>query len=464
KYPTPEAKAAVKRIGPSQNLPKRIGDDLLSAVSKGRDLSSVFSSFFDNAINKNNQLEDNLNLEGSLSFKGFINLEELDISNQKITALDIADCSQLRDLNCSNNQLTNLDLANNQQIEQINFSSNQLTNLNLKGLTKIEKIFCSGNKLANLEFLKDIDPTKVLTLRMDNNNFPAQDLSCFTPFTKLQRLFITNNPFYGSLKPLRNLTEIKEIGITGTNVNSGLENLHEDFFKVNAVNNAASSLGLTGGYFKRIIQCSEKLAEQLKDYEEKNIESLALNKDHPAAEIYNHPYSPNTPPLIKGYENISKRKIKLSPNIDNLDNYLKPYDIVKRKMSIPEDFLKGETEIEIEHPFIPFKRLELIEKQIDIAIKAKYGEKQYHLLKNNCEHFAKMCVYGLGISQQSKMANAISKDSAYLLKAIQETNDFFEKLQEKEILEKNSQEDLQKNLTAFNNQPKRVNASPEQQN
>ncbi|CAJ0761225.1 16475_t:CDS:2 [Entrophospora sp. SA101] len=133
-------------------------------------------------------------------------------------------------------------------------------------------------------------------------------------------------------------------------------------------------------------------------------------------------------------------------------------------MSIPEDFLKGETEIEIEHPFIPFKRLELIEKQIDIAIKAKYGEKQYHLLKNNCEHFAKMCVYGLGISQQSKMANAISKDSAYLLKAIQETNDFFEKLQEKEILEKNSQEDLQKNLTAFNNQPKRVNASPEQQN
>ncbi|CAJ0845836.1 4353_t:CDS:2 [Entrophospora sp. SA101] len=266
-------KAAVKRIGPSQNLPKRIGDDLLSAVSKGRDLSSVFSSFFDNAINKNNQLEDNLNLEGSLSFKGFINLEELDISNQKITALDIADCSQLRDLNCSNNQLTNLDLANNQQIEQINFSSNQLTNLNLKGLTKIEKIFCSGNKLANLEFLKDIDPTKVLTLRMDNNNFPAQDLSCFTPFTKLQRLFITNNPFYGSLKPLRNLTEIKEIGITGTNVNSGLENLHEDFFKVNAVNNAASSLGLTGGYFKRIIQCSEKLAEQLKDYEEKNIES-----------------------------------------------------------------------------------------------------------------------------------------------------------------------------------------------
>src|SRR6185436_6820501 len=99
-------------------------------------------------------------------------------------------------------------------------------------LTKIEKIFCSDNKLTSLEFLKSLNPTKILTLRMENNNFPKQDLSCFAPFVKLQRLFIENMPFCGSLKPLGNLTEIKEIGVVGTEIDSGVEYLPEDFFKV----------------------------------------------------------------------------------------------------------------------------------------------------------------------------------------------------------------------------------------
>jgi hypothetical protein len=62
---------------------KRVGDDLLSAVTKGRDLSSFFSSVFDGIASKNNKIEDNTVLEGPLSFKGFVNLEELNISEQK---------------------------------------------------------------------------------------------------------------------------------------------------------------------------------------------------------------------------------------------------------------------------------------------------------------------------------------------------------------------------------------------
>jgi len=160
-----------------------------------------------------------------------------------------------------------LDLSNNQQIEYINFSNNQLTDLDLTGLTKIEKIFCSDNKLTNLEFLKNLNPTQIRTLRMGNNQFPAQDLSCFAHLTGLNRLFIENMPFCGSLKPLRNLTELKGIGIAGTDIDSGLEYLPEDFFKINPT---ASSLGLRGGYFTRTLYCSGKLAEQLKDYEVKD--------------------------------------------------------------------------------------------------------------------------------------------------------------------------------------------------
>ena len=269
KYPTPEIKATIKRIGFKQDL-KRVGDDLLSAVTKGRDLSSFFSSVFDGIANKNNQIEDNTVLEGSLSFKGFINLEELNINEQKITALDVSDCTRLIELSCSNNQLTSLDLSNNQQIEQIGCENNQLTNLKLTGLTKIEKIFGSGNKLTSLEFLKNLDATKIRTLRLDNNQFPAQDLSCFSHLTGLHRLFISHNPFFGSLKPLKNLNELREIGINNTNIDSGLEYLLEAFFKVNEVNAVASSLGLTGGYFKKKLFCDGKLAEQLEKYKIEN--------------------------------------------------------------------------------------------------------------------------------------------------------------------------------------------------
>ncbi|PKY47635.1 hypothetical protein RhiirA4_523056 [Rhizophagus irregularis] len=182
---------------------------------------------------------------------------------------DVSDCPHIRELHCSRNQLTNIDISNNRQIEieQFGCSDNHLTNLDFTGLNRIEKIFCCGCKLTSLEFLKTLNPVKLVTLRMNNNKFPAQDLSCFTPFINLERLCIVNNPFYGSLKPLRDFTYLKEIGIANTDVDNGLEYLPENFFNFNAT---ASDLGLTGAYFKRKLYCTGKLAEQLKDYKIEN--------------------------------------------------------------------------------------------------------------------------------------------------------------------------------------------------
>ena len=47
----------------------------------------------------------------------------------------------------------------------------------------------------------------------------------FTNFVNLQRLYVSGNPFYGSLKPLKNLNNLREIGIADTDVDSGLEYL-----------------------------------------------------------------------------------------------------------------------------------------------------------------------------------------------------------------------------------------------
>jgi hypothetical protein len=179
-------------------------------------------------------------------------ITELDISNKNLEGvLDLSDFVNLEELHCGNNQLTNLILTS----------------------LKIRKIFGSGNKLEKLDFLKNLSPIRLVTLRINENKFPPQDLSCFSRFTKLERLYISNNSFYGSLKPLRNLSKLQELNINNTDVDGGLEylpkNFFEDFLGINAL---ASTFGMTGGYFARrlIVKENGNLAKQLEKYRIEN--------------------------------------------------------------------------------------------------------------------------------------------------------------------------------------------------
>ncbi|CAG8685255.1 8185_t:CDS:2, partial [Ambispora leptoticha] len=144
--------------------------------------------------------------------------------------------------------------------------------------------------------------------------------------------------------------------------------------------------------------------------------TVALNSEHPAAKLYNNFYTLDLPALSRDYKNVIKFTKNLSLN-NNPDDYLKPYDIVKvnRKGGTYQHaaiYLGNAKEIEIHHPFIPFKKPELIQKHIEIAIKAEYG----------------IC--------RQKNINTISKatkSSDYLLQAIQETNQFFEQLEKDQL-------------------------------
>ena len=204
----------------------------------------------------------------------------------------------------------------------------------------------------------------------------------------------------------------------------------------------------------------------------------ALNSEDPVAKLHNSPYFFDFSPPIQNYENVKKSKVVFLP-LTEPDDYIKPYDIIKVKrkgglyqhaaiylgkgkvahVSNPggknnswaridekwEDFLKGGKEVEIHHPYIPFKKPEIIKKHIDIAVGARYGEGKYHLLTNNCEHFATMCVYGLGMSQQKiNVTNSIAENAKHLSQAIEESNKFFETLEgraenEEEIIESNQE-------------------------
>src|SRR5689334_11027017 len=51
----------------------------------------------------------NRKLKGGLKLKGFINLEKLVCSNNRLIDLDLSDCLNLVELECDNNELENLD-------------------------------------------------------------------------------------------------------------------------------------------------------------------------------------------------------------------------------------------------------------------------------------------------------------------------------------------------------------------
>jgi hypothetical protein len=94
-----------------------------------------------------------------------------------------------------------------------------------------------------LDFLNNLDAGKLVFLSIHSNNFPEQDLSVFSKFTKLEELYIGNsdeermieniyNRFHGNLLPLKDLENLKFLSISNTDVNSGLEYLPTSLKKI----------------------------------------------------------------------------------------------------------------------------------------------------------------------------------------------------------------------------------------
>ncbi|CAG8584352.1 9111_t:CDS:1 [Paraglomus brasilianum] len=226
---------------------------------------------------------------------------------------------------------------------------------------------------------------------------------------------------------------------------------------------------------------------------------MLKRSEYPGAEIHNNIYTTKLPPLNQNYKNVSKRKVKISDNFDP-DDYIKKYDIVKRKIKelggvahhyaiylgngevvhisrsekekskgefgarkgTWKEFIKNEKEIEINHPFIPFKKPDLIQRHIEIALNAKYGKGKYELLGNNCEHFATMCVYGLGMSRQTRRTKTYAD---YLLQAIQENNQLFKEMEsdliEKGVLKANNYSEIQAESSGSNSNQENIQAKEE---
>jgi hypothetical protein len=163
-------------------------------------------------------------------------ITKLDISNQNLAGdLKLERFVNLKFLNCNDNKLTSLKIVNSSKLGILSCGRNELTDLDVSACPKLEKLWCAGNLLTELDLSQN---EKLGDLCLYDNNFPAQDLSFLSHLVNLFALQVGNtmhwrernvsntyNRFTGSLKPLKNLTQLQALIISHTDIDSGLEYL-----------------------------------------------------------------------------------------------------------------------------------------------------------------------------------------------------------------------------------------------
>ncbi|KLL04733.1 MAG: hypothetical protein MRERV_13c031 [Mycoplasmataceae bacterium RV_VA103A] len=156
-------------------------------------------------------------------------ITKLDISYKGLEGdLDLSDFINLEKLDCSGNCLTNLNINNCKWLEEINCYDNQFTILNLSNLKQLEILRCFDNYLTQIIFPADFE--SIIWLDIRNNNLFSQNLSIFSKFVNLEYLNISSwdkvkitqgiyNRFHGSLDYLSGMNNLKELGISNTDLN-----------------------------------------------------------------------------------------------------------------------------------------------------------------------------------------------------------------------------------------------------
>lgn len=115
-------------------------------------------------------------LEGILSF---VNLQDLNCTNNQLTSLNVSGLTGLITLDCSANQLATMNLNGLTNLQRLICAGtgNQFGSLDLTGLTNLKVVICAFNGLSGLN-LNGL--TNLETLNCGFNNFTTLDVSSLT--------------------------------------------------------------------------------------------------------------------------------------------------------------------------------------------------------------------------------------------------------------------------------------------
>ena len=102
------------------------------------------------------------------------NIDRLDCSQMKLTALDVSLYPELKKLVCWYNNLTTLDMSKNYALELLWCQNNQLTNLDVSQNIALMSLFCENNPFTNFDVSKN---TELYNLSFGGNQLTSLDVS-----------------------------------------------------------------------------------------------------------------------------------------------------------------------------------------------------------------------------------------------------------------------------------------------
>ncbi|CAH1756432.1 13156_t:CDS:2 [Entrophospora sp. SA101] len=404
----------------------------------------------------------NKNLEGSLDLTTFINLRKLNVSFNKLNDIGLSNSAlSLKKLNNSYNRIPSFGFIGS-NLTHLDITSNNLTKLDVHEASNLIELKCSGNPITNLSLPSNPSPNFVdCSILPSINN--STSFSLIAPIAlgivAVGVVSVGGITYYLIIRKKREKirkqisqvaeesgqetkSEIADLdcalvisrkdGIIGNSEYNLWVAVYEPSFR-----KVKQDINLIK-FVKKLPVIKEKLGEIIKYFGE------ALNGDHPAVELYNNIYTTELPSLNQNYKNVSKKEIEIPTQFEP-DDYIRPYDIIKRKIKGTlayhyAIYLGNKQVVHISGKEV----IELIQEHIDIAEKVRYGQGKYKLFGNNCEHFATMCVYGLGMSQQAK---SVTGKADYLLKVIEENNKLFEELEKNHL---NSESESNQSIEIYN--------------
>lgn len=193
-------------VNPDENIPVKNPDDV-AAISKiiqeQKALGALISEDLDNnqydwtfyqdsntghkeyrltRINWHDHL-----LQGNISFSELPELYDIDISNNRITGIDISSNVKLSWLRCEYNDIDQLDMKSNPLLYTIRCNNNKIKELELSSNFKLKDLYCNNNLIEILDVSNNILLTN---LSCNNNKIAMLDISnC----DKLEYLWCSNN-------------------------------------------------------------------------------------------------------------------------------------------------------------------------------------------------------------------------------------------------------------------------------
>ncbi|MBM6916387.1 InlB B-repeat-containing protein, partial [Gemmiger formicilis] len=138
------------------------------------------------------------NIADLTGIEHFTALESLNVSNNRLTKLDVRANTRLRYLYCATNFLTSLDVTRCAELIDLNCERNQLTTLDLSGNPKLQQLYCRHNFLSALDVSHNLELVFIETFDNQLTQFDASMLKklrfLHIDYNRLTELDMSHNP------------------------------------------------------------------------------------------------------------------------------------------------------------------------------------------------------------------------------------------------------------------------------